>query len=94
MRSFVQDKFVNPRSSYEDLTSFKGKTRIYILELALGSYVVPCEMTDQQEDTKTQLFGSIILKFENVFCRILKLAMAIRVPHCKSSSVWFKPCRL
>lgn len=39
-------------SSYEDLTSFKGKMRIYILELALGSYVVPCEMTDQQEDTK------------------------------------------
>lgn len=72
MRSFVQDKLVNPISSYEDLTSFKGKARICILELALGSYVVPCEMTDQQEDTKTQLFGSIILKFESVFCGILK----------------------
>lgn len=37
------------------------------MELAFGSYIVPCEMTDQQEDTKTQVFGSIILKFENIF---------------------------
>lgn len=34
----------------------KGKTRIYILELALDSYVVPREMTDQQEDTKTVIW--------------------------------------
>lgn len=54
------------------------------------------QMTDQQEDTKTQQrmleFGSIILKFEDIFCRMLELEMATRLINSMTNSVWVKPC--
>lgn len=55
-------------------------------------------MIDQQEDTKTQVFGSSILKFENIFCRMLELAAAMRSPIVQAAadglSLAFSKCAL